>query len=115
MLLRPARDLRDRQPRADEPDHTVTACGTTVVRALESTLTADRHLKPRGAGRTSSSIPPYDFHVTERLLTNFHRPRSTLLMTVAAFAGLELVRHAYEEAIRHEYRLFSFGDAMLVV
>ena len=97
------------------PVHTVTACGTTVVRAIESTLTADRRLKPAKGWTDKFVYPPYDFHVTERLLTNFHRPRSTLLMTVAAFTGLELMQHAYDEAIRHEYRLFSFGDAMLVV
>ncbi len=94
---------------------TVTACGTTVVRALESTLTADRALKPGGGWTDKFVYPPYDFCITERLLTNFQRPRSTLLMAVAAFAGLDLTRHAYEEAIRHEYRLFSFGDAMLVL
>lgn len=94
---------------------TVTACGTTVVRALESTLTADRTLKA-GSGWTDKFIyPPHDFHVTERLLTNFHRPRSPLLMMASAFAGYDLLRHAYEEAVKHEYRLFSFGDAMLVV
>ena len=97
------------------PEHSVTACGTTVVRALESTLTADRHLKPGGGWTDKFLYPPYDFCITERLLTNFHRPRSTLLMAVAAFAGLDLTRHAYEEAVRHEYRLFSFGDAMLVL
>ncbi len=97
------------------PVHTVTACGTTVVRAVESTLTADRRLKPARGWTDKFVYPTYDFHVTERLLTNFHRPRSTQLMAVAAFAGLELMHHAYEEAIRHEYRLFSFGDAMLVV
>jgi S-adenosylmethionine:tRNA ribosyltransferase-isomerase len=95
--------------------NTVTACGTTVVRAIESTLTADRRLKA-GAGWTDKFFyPPHEFSVTGRLLTNFHRPRSTLLMTVAAFAGMDLMRHAYEEAVRHEYRLFSFGDAMLVL
>ena len=97
------------------PTATVTACGTTVVRTIESSLSADRHLKA-GAGWTDKFVyPPYDFSVTGRLLTNFHRPRSTLLMAVTAFAGIELTRYAYDEAVRHEYRLFTFGDAMLVV
>ncbi|MFN3595642.1 MAG: tRNA preQ1(34) S-adenosylmethionine ribosyltransferase-isomerase QueA [Rubricoccaceae bacterium] len=97
------------------PEAHVTACGTTVVRALESTLSAERNVKP-GQGWTDKFIyPPYDFCVTERLLTNFHRPRSSLLMMVSAFGGFELMRHAYEEAVRNEYRLFSFGDAMLIV
>ncbi len=94
---------------------TVTACGATVVRALESSLTTSQRLKA-GAGWTDKFIyPPYEFRIAERLLTNFHRPRSSMLMTVAAFAGLELTRHAYHEAVAHEYRLFTFGDAMLVV
>ena len=94
---------------------TVTACGTTVVRALESTLSADRALKAASGWTDKFVYPPYTFCVTERLLTNFHRPRSTLLMTTAAFAGYDLLRHAYEEAVSHEYRLFSFGDAMLIL
>lgn len=98
-----------------DPGRTVTACGTTVVRAIESTLSAAKTLKA-GQGWTDKFIyPVYDFRITERLLTNFHRPRSTLLMTVAAFAGHELIMEAYQEAIREEYRLFAFGDAMLVV
>ena len=94
---------------------TVTACDTTVVRAIESSLTADRTLKA-GSGWTDKFIyPTYDFHIAERLLTNFQRPRSSLLMMVGAFMGMDLLRHTYEEAIRHEYRLFSFGDAMLIL
>lgn len=94
---------------------TVTACDTTVVRAMESSLTASRSLRA-GSGWTDKFIyPVHDFQVCERLLTNFHRPRSTLLMMVAAFAGYPLLREAYEEAIREEYRLFSYGDAMLIL
>ncbi|MEM1118211.1 MAG: tRNA preQ1(34) S-adenosylmethionine ribosyltransferase-isomerase QueA [Bacteroidota bacterium] len=97
------------------PTNTVTACGTTVVRAIESTLSADRTLKPNDAWTDKFIYPNYDFHVTERLLTNFQRPRSTLQMMVTAFCGVHLMRHAYDEAIREEYRLFSFGDAMLIL
>lgn len=94
---------------------TVTVCSATTVRAVESSLSADRTLKA-GAGWTDRFVcPPCIFHVTQRLLTNFHPPRSPLLATQAAFAGLDLLRHAYDEAIRHEYRLFAFGDAMLIV
>ena len=97
------------------PDCTVTACGTTVARALETTLSVDRTLKA-GKGWTDKFIyPPYEFAVTERLLTNFQRPHSALMMVVAGFGGHELIRHAYQEAVKHEYRLFSFGDAMLVI
>jgi S-adenosylmethionine:tRNA ribosyltransferase-isomerase len=94
---------------------TVTACGTTVIRAIESTLSASKTLKA-GSGWTDKFIyPVHRFHVAERLLTNFHRPKSTLLMTVAAFAGYDLLMEAYEEAVREEYRMFAFGDAMLVL
>ena len=96
-------------------DATVTVCDTTTVRAVESSLTVDRTLRP-GSGWTDAFIyPTHAFHVTERLLANFHPPRSTLFMMKAAFAGYGLLRHAYEEAVREEYRLFAFGDAMLIL
>ena len=99
----------------DHPTGRVTACGTTVIRAMESTLSADNQLRP-GSGWTDKFIyPVYDFHVIDRVFANFYRPRSTLLMTMAAFVGYDLLMTAYEEAIREEYRLFSFGDAMLVL
>ncbi len=97
------------------PDRTVTACGTTVVRAMESTISASKTLKADDGWTDKFIYPVYDFLVTERLLTNFHRPRSTLLMMVSAFAGHALLMEAYQEAIREEYRLFAFGDAMLVL
>ena len=97
------------------PVNSVTAVGTTVVRAVETSLTISRMLK-RAEGWTDKFIyPPYEFQVTERLLTNFHMPKSTLLMLVSAFAGHEFVMHAYQEAIKEKYRLFSFGDAMLII
>lgn len=95
--------------------NTVTVCGTTCVRAIESSISADGGLKP-GSGWTDKFIyPPYEFRITERLLTNFHMPRSTLLMLVSAFGDTELILHAYQEAIKERYRLFSFGDAMLIL
>jgi len=89
----------------------VWAVGTTVVRALESAWSG--HGLAPGAGETSLMITPgYRFQVVDRLLTNFHLPRSTLLMLVAAFAGLPLVRRAYQHAIHSGYRFYSYGDAM---
>lgn len=94
---------------------TVTVCSTTSVRALESSLTASKTLKP-GSGWTDKFIyTPYEFKITERLLTNFQMPRSSLLVMIAAFTGIDLMRYAYDEAIKNEYRLFAFGDAMLIV
>jgi S-adenosylmethionine:tRNA ribosyltransferase-isomerase len=94
---------------------TVTAVGTTVVRAIESSLSASNLLKP-DAGWTDRFIyPPYEFKITQRLITNFHMPKSTLMMLVAAFAGYEFMMEAYQIAIEEKYRLFSFGDAMLIL
>ena len=86
-----------------------------MVRTVETSLTVARRLK-KSAGWTDKFIyPPYEFNVTERLITNFHRPKSTLLMLVSAFAGHKFMLEAYRQAIAEEYRLFSFGDAMLIV
>ena len=96
-------------------EHTVTVCSTTAVRAVESCISADLTLKA-GAGWTDKFIfPPYEFRITERLLTNFQMPRSTLFIMVSAFGGIDLMRYAYREALKNKYRLFAFGDAMLIV
>lgn len=108
----------------------VIAVGTTVVRLLETaarsqgSLTSGGQAKAGGAGATVGPFagqtdlfiyPRFDFRVIDALITNFHLPRSTLLMLVAAFAGKELVDHAYREAIEHDYRFYSFGDASFIV
>lgn len=96
-------------------ENKVIACGTTAVRTIETSITASGISKP-GTGWTDKFIyPPYDFKITEMLITNFHRPESTLLMLVAAFADYDFVMEAYEEAVENDYRFFSFGDAMLIV
>ncbi len=95
-------------------DNVVTAVGTTVVRAIESSLSASQTLKADESWTDKFIYPPYDFKVTERLITNFHRPESTFLMMASAFAGYDFLFDAYEEAFEEEYRLFSFGDAMMI-
>ncbi len=93
----------------------VVAIGTTVVRALESAAQADGMLKA-GTDETRIFIyPGYTFKMVDVLFTNFHQPRSTLLMLVSAFAGRERVLAAYEEALREGYRFLSYGDAMLIL
>jgi S-adenosylmethionine:tRNA ribosyltransferase-isomerase len=93
----------------------VWAVGTTVVRTLESAVGRDGRVRP-GHGETRLFIrPPYRFQAVDRLITNFHLPRSTLLMLVSAFAGYERTREAYATAIREGYRFYSYGDAMVVV
>ena len=91
----------------------VVAVGTTSVRLLE-TAAADGMLKPF-TGYTDLFIrPPFQFHVVDALLTNFHLPRTTLLVLVRTFGGDALIARAYEEAIREGYRFYSYGDAMLI-
>lgn len=93
----------------------VWAVGTTVVRGLESAAGPAGLVRP-GPGETRLMITPgYRFQVVDRLLTNFHLPRSTLLMLVAAFAGYEQTMAAYRHAIAHRYRFYSYGDAMAVL
>jgi S-adenosylmethionine:tRNA ribosyltransferase-isomerase len=93
----------------------VWAVGTTVVRTLESAAGPDGHVRA-GAGATDLFIrPPYDFRVVDGLITNFHLPRSTLLMLVAALAGYERVMDAYRTAVAEGYRFYSYGDAMVVL
>ena len=93
----------------------VWAVGTTVVRTLETLASESGHISP-GAGETRLFIhPPYAFRTVDRLLTNFHLPRSTLLMLVCAFGGYENVMRAYGEAIAQRYRFYSYGDAMAIV
>jgi S-adenosylmethionine:tRNA ribosyltransferase-isomerase len=93
----------------------VWAVGTTVVRALESAADAAGRLQP-GAAETSLLITPgYEFRVVDHLLTNFHLPRSTLIMLVSAFAGYEPTMAAYRHAVAARYRFYSYGDAMLIL
>jgi len=93
----------------------VWAVGTTVVRTLETVSAADGTVRP-DAGDTSLFIyPPYTFRAVDRLVTNFHLPRSTLLMLVCAFGGYEHVMRAYREAIERGYRFYSYGDAMAII
>jgi S-adenosylmethionine:tRNA ribosyltransferase-isomerase len=91
------------------------AVGTTVARTLES-ITDASGMMHAGSGTTDLFIRPgYKFKAVDHLITNFHLPRSTLMMLVAAFGGYELVMHAYREAIEQQYRFYSYGDAMVLV
>ncbi len=105
-----ARMVNDAKRRGDR----VIAIGTTTARALESAA-SDEYLMP-GEGRTNLFIyPGYEFKMVDALITNFHLPKSTLLVMVAAFAGLDLAMRAYRRAIDERYRFYSFGDAMLII
>src|SRR5690242_14978568 len=93
----------------------VWAVGTTVVRTLETVAQPDGTIGPRGGDTALFIYPPHAFRAVDRLLTNFHLPRSTLLMLVCAFGGYEQVMRVYEEAVRERYRFYSYGDAMAVL
>lgn len=99
---------------AKQKGQPILSVGTTSVRALESAY--QRRRVRSGQFSTNLFIyPGYGFKAVDKLLTNFHLPRSTLLMLVSAFAGLDLIKKAYREAIRHRYRFFSYGDCMLII
>jgi len=100
--------------KARETGKRIIAVGTTVVRVLETIARQPR--KKHYKGRTSLFIyPPFEFKLTDALITNFHLPKSSLLVLVSAFAGRELVMEAYSEAIEKRYRFFSFGDACFFI
>ena len=100
---------------AREAGRAVWAVGTTSVRTLESVADSDGQVHA-GTGWTDIFIrPPYRFKAVDRMITNFHLPRSTLLMLVSAFGGHRSVMRAYEIAVEEEYRFYSYGDAMVLV
>lgn len=99
----------------DSKKNKVVAIGTSAVRAIETSITASGHSKPSFGWTDKFIYPPYDFKVTEALITNFHQPESTLLMLVGAFCDYEFLTKAYQEAIDKKYRFYTFGDAMLIL
>lgn len=92
----------------------IISVGTTTTRVLES-CTTNGHLEPKSGETDIFIFPGYKWQFIDHLLTNFHLPKSTLLMLIASFTGKELVDRAYEEAIQEKYRFFSFGDSMLIL
>jgi S-adenosylmethionine:tRNA ribosyltransferase-isomerase len=101
--------------RAKDRDRQVCAVGTTTMRAIESTVSTDGHLKPYDGWTNKFIFPPYDFTVATSMISNFHMPLSTLLMVVAAFGGYDEVMNAYNVAVKEEYRFGTYGDAMLII
>ena len=93
----------------------VCAVGTTCMRALESSVSANGRLKEREGWTDKFIFPPYEFKICNGLITNFHMPESTLLMMACAFGGYELVMEAYQTAIKENYRFFSYGDVMMII
>jgi S-adenosylmethionine:tRNA ribosyltransferase-isomerase len=93
----------------------VCAVGTSVMRAIETSVSTDGHLKPYKGWTNKFIFPPYDFSIANCMIANFYMPESTLLMMVSAFLGPDFCEKVYEEAIKEKYRLFAYGDAMLIL
>ncbi|GGK48965.1 MULTISPECIES: tRNA preQ1(34) S-adenosylmethionine ribosyltransferase-isomerase QueA [Flavobacteriaceae] len=93
----------------------VCAVGTTVMRAMESSVSSNNHLNSFNGWTNKFIFPPYDFSIANCMITNFHTPKSTLMMMAAAFAGYDFLMEAYEEAVKEGYKFYSYGDAMLII
>ncbi len=93
----------------------VCAVGTTVMRGLESSVSSEQTLNPYEGWTNKFIFPPYDFSIANCMITNFHTPKSTLLMMISAFMGHDLMKKAYKEAVDQGYKFFSYGDAMLIL
>ncbi|QCX52279.1 tRNA preQ1(34) S-adenosylmethionine ribosyltransferase-isomerase QueA [Elizabethkingia sp. JS20170427COW] len=100
---------------AIEEKRRICAVGTTTMRAIETSVSSNRRLSPFEGWTNKFIYPPYDFGIANAMITNFHTPKSTLLMMIAAFAGKDFILEAYHEAIKEEYRFYSYGDAMLIL
>lgn len=93
----------------------ICAVGTTVMRAIESSVSSGGTLNEFGGWSNKFIFPPYEFSIANCMITNFHTPKSTLLMMASAFAGHDFTKRAYEEAVKEKYRFYSYGDAMLII
>ena len=93
----------------------ICSVGTTVMRALESSVSSEGLLNPYEGWTNKFIFPPYYFSIADAMITNFHLPKSTLLMMISAFADHDLIVKAYDLAVKEKYRFYSYGDAMLVL
>ena len=105
----------DRINKAKAEKRRVCAVGTTVMRTIESSVSANLHLKEYEGWTNKFLFPPHEFSIANSMISNFHVPKSTLLMSVAAFGGYDLIMKAYKEAIKEGYRFHAYGDAMLII
>ena len=100
---------------AKEKKRRICAVGTTSMRALESSVSSNHTLNPFEGWTNKFIFPPYDFSIADCMITNFHMPKSTLLMMISAFCGHDLMMEAYKEAVKEGYKFYSYGDAMLII
>jgi S-adenosylmethionine:tRNA ribosyltransferase-isomerase len=101
--------------KAKEKGHRVCSIGTTTMRAMETSYTAQKFLKPSEGWTNNFIHPPYDFSIADALVTNFHLPKTSLMIMACAFANYDLIMEAYKKAIKDKYRFFSYGDSMLII
>ncbi|MEN9336156.1 MAG: S-adenosylmethionine:tRNA ribosyltransferase-isomerase [Bacteroidota bacterium] len=113
--LRITQEACDVVNKAIENKKRVCCIGTTSMRAIESSVSSNRTLNPYDGWTNKFIFPPYDFSIANCMVTNFHTPKSTLLMMISAFCGHDLMKKAYEEAVKEKYRFYSYGDAMLII
>ncbi|MCX6198250.1 MAG: tRNA preQ1(34) S-adenosylmethionine ribosyltransferase-isomerase QueA [Bacteroidetes bacterium] len=100
---------------AKDNGNRICAVGTTSMRAIESAVSAEHYLKPFNGWTNLFIHPPYDFSIANTMLTNFHAPKSSLMIMAAAFCGYDLLMKAYESAAKEKYKFLSYGDAMLIL
>ncbi len=101
--------------KAKEGGHRICSIGTTTMRAMETSYTAQKLLKPSEGWTNHFIHPPYNFNIADSLVTNFHLPKTSLLIMACAFAGYDLMMEAYKKAIKDKYRFFSYGDSMIIL
>jgi len=101
--------------KAIQNNNRICAVGTTSMRAIESAVSAQNLLKSAEGWTNLFIYPPFDFHIANAMISNFHLPKSSLMIMVCAFGGYELIMDAYQEAIKEKYRFYSYGDAMLII
>lgn len=105
----------DKVNQAKDKKNKVCAVGTTTMRAIESSVSTYKELKPFDGWTNKFIFPPFEFNIADAMITNLHTPQSTLLMMACAFGGYDLIMDAYQEAIKEKYRFFAYGDAMLII
>ncbi|MEL6670686.1 MAG: tRNA preQ1(34) S-adenosylmethionine ribosyltransferase-isomerase QueA [Bacteroidota bacterium] len=108
-------ETKDMVNNAKNEKRKVLSVGTSTMRSLESAVSASRMLNPAEGWTDKFIYPPYEFHISNCFLTNFHPPKSTLMMMVAAFMDYDFMMRCYEEAVKEKYRFYGYGDAMLVL
>ena len=108
-------EAADEINRTKRSGHKICAVGVTVIRALETYVTTDHEVRANDTWTNKFIFPPYEFSVPDAIVSNFHLPESTMLMSVAAFGGYEKVMNAYESALQNDYRFGPYGDALLII